>query len=171
MKTFVLLISLALAAVAQTTPNAGNRWFATTGDASLNSAGMTATIQQPASNASQVVLDQIVVYCSVACNVTQAANGSAATATAGTVTPILPAAANAVVPITFWTASNVGAGTAQGGIVHLGAAATQTFCLSRSCGNPGDVTLGSGAGAVANYSVTISTITGTANVTFYGHTL
>ncbi len=61
------------------------RWSATTGDVSLNSAGTTDTIQQPATNGSDVAIDQIVVYCSVACTVTQAANGAAATATAGTV--------------------------------------------------------------------------------------
>ena len=152
------------------------RWFATTGDVSLNGAGTTATIQQPATGAQQVQLEQIVVYCSVACNVTQTANGTAATATAGTIQAILPnplsSSAQPVVPnVTFWTASNVGAGTAQAGIFHIGGLGTQDFCLSTACGALRTVYLAippGSPGGNANYSVTISSITGTANITFYG---
>jgi hypothetical protein len=141
------------------------RYSATTGDMSLTGAS-TATIQQPATNGSDVILDQIVVYCSVACSVTQAANGTAATTTAGTVTPILPAPANTPATVKFFTASNVGSGTAQGGITHIPAGGTAVLCLSKSCGAGADVTLGYGGGGTSNYSVTIASISGTANITF-----
>ena len=163
MKKLIFLLVLAIPAFSQQ----ATRWFATTGDMTL-SAASTATVQQVATTNSQLVtLDQAVVYCSVACNITQAANGAAATSTAGTVTPILPAQLNAPIPITFWTTSNVGTGTAQGGIMHLPAGSTVVLCLSKSCGNAADVTLGNG-GTATNYSITIGSISGTANITFYG---
>jgi hypothetical protein len=112
-KVLFLLVLLAVVTMAQPTV----RWAATTGDVSI-SAAYTATVQL-ASGASQALVDQIVVYCSVACSVTQVANGTAATTTAGTVTPILPAPSVAAVPVAFFTASNVGAGTAQGGAVGV----------------------------------------------------
>jgi len=142
------------------------RYSATTGDLSL-SAASTATLQQPATNGTDVVIDQIVVYCSVACNVTQAANGAAATTTVGTVTPLLPAPLNSPVTVKFFTTSNVGTGTAQGGITHIPAGGTVVLCLSRSCGASGDVVVGYGAGAASNYSATIASINGTANITFF----
>ena len=146
------------------------RWAATTGDLSLSGAS-TATIQQPATNAVTVLVDQIVVYCSVNCAVTQAANGTGATGTAGIVTPILPSQLNASPNVTFWTSSNVGTGTAQGGIVHIPAGSTVTLCLSPNCGaSTGQVTLGSGGGTGSNYSLIIGSISGTANITFYGRT-
>lgn len=145
------------------------RWVATTGDVSLSGAATAATIQQPAvADGSQVYLDQIVVYCSVACNVTLAANGAAATATAGTIRPLLPNVLNSPITQTFWTASNVGAGTAQGGITHIPAGATVVLCLSPSCGNPAQVILGPGGGTASNYTVTVASITGTANITMFG---
>src|ERR1035441_2940329 len=112
-KVLFLLVLLAVVTMAQPTV----RWAATTGDVSI-SAAYTATVQL-ASGASQALVDQIVVYCSVACSVTQVANGTAATTTAGTVTPILPAPSVAAVPVAFCTASNGGAGTAQGGAVGV----------------------------------------------------
>jgi hypothetical protein len=143
------------------------RWSATTGDVSLTAQTTAATIQQAANSPTDVVIEQIVVYCSVACNATQAANGSAATSTAGTIYPLLPVPLNWPPPFTFWTASNVGSGTTQGGIMHLAAGQTVTFCLSKACGAGGDVTIGKGAASAANYTVNISSITGTANITFY----
>lgn len=169
----LFLLALALQACQPVPVHAQNvsRWMATTGDVSLSSAGTTATIQQPATNGSDVAIDQIVVYCSVACSVTQAANGAAATATAGTVNPILPAATNTTSPVNFFTASNVGSGTAQGGILHMGAASTYVLCLSTACGNAANVTVGRGGGTAANYSVSIGSVTGTVNITFYLRTL
>lgn len=165
MNKLILLSLFAAAAFAQNV----TRWAATTGDTSLSAAATTATIQQPASNGATVSIDQVVVYCSVACNVTQAANGSAATTTAGTVTPIVPSPGNSVISATFWTASNVGTGTAQGGITHIPAGSTVVLCLSPQCGNTGQVVLG--LGTSANYSVTIASITGTVNITFYGRSI
>lgn len=161
MKKLILLLALPLFAQNQV------RWAATTGNVSQTGATYTATIQQPATGQTQAYLDQIVVYCSVACTVTQDANGTAATSTAGTVTPILPAQFKTPVGVTFWTASNVGNGTQQGGIINLPATSTVTLCLSPACGNPAQVLLPTG-GTASNYSVTINAITGTSNITFYG---
>lgn len=145
------------------------RWAATTGDVALSGAATAATIQQPATNQTQAAIDQIVIYCSVACVATQAANGTAATSTAGTVTPILPTQLSIAIPLTFWTASNVGAGTAQGGLTHIPAGGTVTLCLSPACGAPAQVTLGTG-GTGVNYTLSIASLTGTVNITFYGRT-
>jgi len=163
MKHFLLLLGL-LASLGQAQQVI--RYSATTGDLSL-SAASTATIQQPATNGTDVVIDQIVVYCSVACSVTQAANGAAATTTAGTVTPLLPATGNIQPTVKFFTTSNVGTGTAQGGITHIPAGGTVVLCLSKSCGASADVVVGYGAGAASNYSATIASISGTANITFF----
>lgn len=161
-----LIIALALPSYAQNTA----RWMATTGDVGLSAAATAATIQQPATNGSLALVDQITIYCSVACNVTLAANGTAATATAGTITPLLPTPLNTSVPLTFWTASNVGAGTAQGALTHLSAGSTVTLCLSPSCGNATQVSLAP-TGTTSNYTVSIASITGTANITFYGRSI
>lgn len=158
-KILLLAVALSLPLLSQDI----RRWSATTGDVSLSAAGTTATVQQPATNATQVIIEQIIVYCSVACNVSQASNGSVATSTAGTVQPIVPTPSNAVAPFQFYTASNVGAGTTQGGILHLPAGATVSICFSSACGSGQDVSIGPNN---ANYSVSISSITGTANVTF-----
>lgn len=144
------------------------RWFATTGDVSLSGTATTATIQQPAINGFPILLDQIVVYCSVACNATQAAYGAAATTTAGTVQAIIPFQINTPFPFNFFTASNVGTGTAQGGVTHISAGATVILCMSASCGASSGVILPNN-GTNVNYSVTIASITGTANITYYGH--
>lgn len=167
MKRALFLFAAAFAIHAQNT----QRWMATTGDQSLSGSGTTATIQQPAANGALVTLEQIVVYCSVACNVSQAANGTAATTTAAqsSITPVLPTATNAQPPFNFFTRSDVGTGTAQGGIYHLAAGQTITFCLAASCLNGRDVVLG-GSSTGLNYSVSINSITGTANIAFYVRT-
>jgi hypothetical protein len=141
------------------------RWSATSGDVALVSSGYTATIQQPASGQQQVQLEYAIVYCSTSCNVAQAAMGTAATATAGTINPIIPSASS--VTATFWTASNVGMGTQQGGTFHLQGPGTQTFCLNTSCGATKSVTLPI-TGTGSNYSVSIVSLTGTVNITFVG---
>lgn len=133
------------------------RYSATTGDVVLAAASTKFTIQQPATNGNVVMLEAAVLYCSVACDVTMAQNGTAATATAGTVTQILPFGVPAMA--TVWTASNVGSGTAAGGILHLAATERVTIDLSKiSMGNTGTAT---------NYTFVISSITGTANVTVF----
>jgi len=135
-----------------------NRFSATTGDVSLSGAGTTLTIQQPATNGKLVSLEGATVYCSVACNVTQYQNGTAATTTAGTVTPILPQGAANFANI--FTASNVGTGTLVGGIVRIagGPGTDRSFALA-------PIVLPPGNGAGINYSIVISSITGTANIT------
>lgn len=159
-----LLAALVLPLSAQTVV----RWVATTGDVSLSPGATAATIQQPATNGSQALIDQVQVYCSVACTVSQAANGAAATTTAGSITPILPSATNTPILLNFFTASNVGSGTAQGGLVHIPAGATVVLCLSTTCGAAAQVIVGPGGGTASNYTVSIASITGTANITFYG---
>jgi hypothetical protein len=167
MKRIVLLVALCGICGAQQL-----NWKATTGDVSLSSSATTATIQQPAasSGGSQILIDQIVIYCSAACSVSQAANGTAATATAGTVNPVLPTLLGTPIPITFWTASNVGTGTDQGGIIHVPIGSTVVLCLSPSCGNPHQVVVGPGGGTASNYSVSIASTTATVNITFFGRT-
>lgn len=162
MKKLLALLSLSIVPLA-----AQSRWAATTGDATVSGTAYAATIQQPASNQAQVALDQIVIYCSVACVATQAVNGTAATTTAGTILPILPSTPNTPINLNFFTASNVGAGTTQGGLLHIVAGSTVTVCFSPSCGNPTQVMLPS-AGTLSNYSVSLASFTGTANITFYG---
>lgn len=147
------------------------RWSATTGDVSLSAATTTVTLQEPATNGSDTAVDQVVVYCSVACTVTQAANGSAATSTAGTINPLAPTPTNAPVPVNFFTSSNVGTGTTQGGTVHVPAGSTAVLCLSRACGTSADVVISRGGGTRANYSVSIGSMTGTANITVYFRSL
>ncbi len=167
MRKVLIFAFLALPLAAQQV----DRWSATSGDVALSGAGTTVSLQQPASNASQVVIEQIIVYCSVACSFTQTANGAGATATAGTVVPLLPAQLNRTPPVNFFTASNVGAGTAQGGIIHVPAGATVPICLSTSCGAGLDVTLGRSGGIATNYNVVVASMTGNVNVTYIVRTI
>jgi hypothetical protein len=164
MKRLILFFAFCAGALAQQT----YRFSATTGDVSLSAAGTTATIQQPATNQSQVELEQAVVYCSVNCSITQAANGTAAANTAGTVRALLPTQLAVPIPVNFFTASDVGAGTAQGGIIHVVGPGTVVICFNVSCGATQSIRLNTGQGAAANYSITIGSITGTANITFFG---
>ena len=171
MKRLFLILALAAPLFAQTTI----RWRATTGDVSLSGSAYSATVQQPtvaSLSGSAAYLDQVQVYCSVACSVTQAVNGAAATSTAGTFQALLPTPLNAAVPLTFWTASNVGAGTDQAGITHVPAGGTVILCFTASCGNPAQFIVGPGSGTASNYSVTIAAgVTGTVNITVFGRTV
>jgi hypothetical protein len=157
MKILLLLAAFAAAAFAQNTNP--SRYSATTGDVSLAAAATTLTIQHGAAvaglNAKNISMESVTVYCSVACNVSQAYNGAAATATSATVTPIPLNATTATA--TAWSASNVGAGTAVGGITHVPAGGTVTIDVSR--------VILAGAGTGTNYSITVAAITGTANIT------
>lgn len=149
----VIFVILAASAWAQTS----NRYSATTGDVVLVAAGTKFTLQQPATNGKQVKMEAVVVYCSVACDLTQAQNGTAATATAGTVNPLLPF--GPVATANTFTASDVGNGTAAGGIIHLAAAERVTLDMSK-------VAMGA-TGTRTNYTWVISSITGTANITVF----
>lgn len=154
----VLVVCLLMLAAEQGSGQpAARRYSATTGDVSLSSAGTKFTIQQPATNANSVQLEAATAYCSVACDLTMAQNGTAASTTAGTVNLLLPFGVPALA--TVWTASNVGSGTAAGGILHLAATEKITIDLSKiSMGNTGTAT---------NYTFVISSITGTANITVF----
>jgi hypothetical protein len=165
----ILFVAFAALCAAQQTV----RWAATTGDVSTGSPGTTAaTLQQVATSArQQAYIDQIVIYCSAACAITQRANGTAATSTTGTLVPILPSQLSLSVPLTFWTASNVGTGTVQGGITHIPAGGTAVLCLSPTCGAAAQVVLGTGGGTAANYTISTDSITATVNITFYGRSV
>lgn len=162
------LLALALLPASLASAQTSVRWFATSGDVPLSTAATTVTIQQPATNPAMAYIDQVVVYCSVACSITTAVNGTAATSTAGTVQTLLPNQPNLPIPLTFWTASNVGTGTSQSGILHVSAGATVTLCFSPQCGNGSQYILGSGSGTNNNFSVITNSITGTVNITIYG---
>lgn len=156
MRTLLLFVLACASGFAQSAT--APRFSATTGDASLSGSGTTLTIQRPvASGGPQIgiYLESAVVYCSVACNVTQAFNGTAASSTAATITPLPPAGASPVA--LAFSASNVGGGTAVPGILHLAAGQTAVIDVSA-------IKLASG-GITSNYSFIISTITGTANIT------
>jgi len=135
----------------------GFRYSATTGNVSLTSQGTSFTIQQPSSGGKAVHLEAAVIYCSVACTLTQLQNGTAATATAGTVNPLLPFGPTS--PTTVWTASNASGGTAAGGALVLTAGVAQTLNMT-------GITLPA-TNSGTNYTFTISSITGTVNITLY----
>jgi hypothetical protein len=157
MKTLILALASAALAFAQN--NSPSRYSATTGDAVLSASATTLTIQKAATVAGvtgkNIALESFTVYCSVACSVSQAFNGAAATATSATAQPI-PLNSIAATA-TAWSASNVGGGTAVGGILHIPAGGTVTI--------PVPLVVLFGAGTGANYSVTVASITGTANIT------
>lgn len=165
MKRLLILATLASGCLSAQTL----RWSATSGSVSQAASATTNTIQQPSSGATVAYIDQVTVYCSVSCTVTFAVNGTGATTTAGTVIPILPYSLSATPNVNFFTASNVGAGTAQGGIGYVGTGAQVTFCFSPSCGANGQLSLlTTGTAINNNFSVTINAITGNSNVTVYG---
>lgn len=173
----IKILALLILAVASLQGQDIRRWSMTTGKVTLAAAATAATVQQPATNSIPVQLESAIVYCSVACEVSQSRDGTAATATAGTVRVIAPTPANATAPFNFFTASNVGAGTAQGGVIHVPAGGTVNICLSTlapGCAATGPVsaspvTLVSG-GTATNYTISVAAITGDVNITFYART-
>lgn len=166
----VLMISLALGLAFPVHAQDSVRWTASTGDQALVAAATAATIQQTAQGTAQLAsIDQITIYCSVACNATLATNGTAASTTAGTINVQQPDPLNTPIPLTFWTSSNVGAGTAQSPIYHVPAGGTLVLCLSTGCGNAKQVYLPP-TGTTSNYTVSIASITGTVNICYFGRT-
>ncbi len=132
-------------------------WFtSSTGVVALAGAGATATIQRGSGTSSLIQLHEATVYCSVACTITQSQNGTAATATAGNVRALNPNFTAATA--TFWTASNVGAGTTVGSPITCTAACTIVIDLSK-ISIPRQST-------AYNYSITISSITGDYSIGF-----
>ena len=172
MKTIIALLlsvaALAPAALAQFA------YTASTGNVTLNSAGTAATIQQPAatcgatgtSNCSLPVTfptstvgganaTGASVYVSVAATVTFSRNCTTpATATAGTITG---PATNPPPVFQFFTASNASGCTTVWVYNHTGGY-TQSFDMST-------LPLATG-NSQSNITITISSITGTANITF-----
>lgn len=133
-------------------------WFSSsTGVVALVGAGVTATLQQVSGGPKEAQLDTATVFCSVACTITQKQNGTEATATAGTIRGLNPNG-SAASQVTFWTASNVGAGTSVGVPVTCTAACTVVLDLSK-------IIIPRGTTAV-NYSVEISSITGNYSIGF-----
>ncbi len=160
MKTIFLILA-ALPVFAQSQIN----YIASTGNVSI-SAGYAATLQQPATNSLPVSFPRSVnggappvgasVYCSVACVATISRNGTAATATAGSVINVNPNEPPAV--INFYTASNTTPGQTLA-VFNIGAGGLQSIDLS---------TLKLGAGGTAvNLTISIASITGTVNISFY----
>jgi hypothetical protein len=135
------------------------RWSATTGDVALTATALTFTIQQPATGAKSVALETAIVYCSVDYNITQAQNGTAASATAAT--PVSINSPTGSVVTKFFTASNVGAGTTIPGLLHGTAGLTLPIDLSK-------ISFPSTGIGTTNYSITIPAVTGTCNITVIG---
>lgn len=150
MKLIYLLI-LALPIYAQQQ----NRYLASYSASLASSAAVTLTIQQPATAANQISFEGaatslppgVIITCpGQSFTVAQSANGTAATATAGTFTKmpgtLQPAQA------TFWTASNVGGGTTIAPLLTYSSGSIGTIDWS-------PLRLGTG-GTSANISLTIT---------------
>ena len=163
MKNIVIALALAASAHAQTLYS----YIATTGNVSLSAAATAATLQQPAANAATVTFPIAVngalspvgatVYCSVACVATIARNcTTAASTTAGTVTTVLPNVAAA--SVTMFTASNA-SGCTTLRVINI--AAGQEYPIDLSAFNLATT------GTKSNLHISIASITGTANITFY----
>jgi hypothetical protein len=162
MKRLILILA-ALPAFAQQPIN----YIATTGNVALSAAATAATLQQPAANAVTVTFPVSVngalsavgatVYCSVACVATIARScTTAASTTAGTVTTVLPNVAAA--SVTVFTASNA-SGCTTLRVINI--AAGQEYPIDLSAFNLATT------GTKSNLHISIASITGTANITFY----
>lgn len=151
------LFSLLLLAGVLSAQTASIRWSGTTGD--VTTTASVVTIQQPTSAAKSVTLESCVVYCANACVITQAQNGTAASATAGTLRALTNTSGSIVTK--FWTASNVGGGTAVAGTFHLAAGSTVVLDLTK-------ISLPKSNSGAVNYSVTATSASGVTNITMYG---
>lgn len=125
------------------------RYYTVVRDATLSGAAEVVTIQQPATGASKVRLLWASVYCSVACDVTQERNGTAATTTAATAAKVNPDKADSAAATVFHT-SNVGVGTVISKTPTSGGTATISF----------DKIVLVGDGTTKNYTIRTSSITG-----------
>jgi len=163
MKKLILMLGAVLPMLGQQTVN----YIATTGNVALSAAATAATLQQPAANAVTVTFPVAVngalppvgatVYCSVACVATIARNcTTAASTTAGTVTTVLPNVAAA--SVTVFTASNA-SGCTTLRVINI--AAGQEYPIDLSAFNLATT------GTKSNLHISIASITGTANITFY----
>ena len=163
MKRLLLIFALAASAQAQTLYS----YIATTGNVALSAAATAATLQQPAANAATVTFPVSVngalapvgatVYCSVACVATIARSCTTpASSTAGTVTTVLPNVPAA--SVTVFTASNA-SGCTTLRVINI--AAGQEYPIDLSAFNLATT------GTKSNLHISIASITGTANITFY----
>ncbi len=161
----LFLILAALPAFGQQPYN----YIATTGNVSLSSQTTAATLQQPATNQTSVTFPGAIplaagmppvgatVYCSAACVATISRNcTTAASATAGTVTSVLPNVPAA--SVTFWTASNASSCTTLR-VVNIGAG--QEYAIDLSQFNL------STSGTLSNIHISIASVTATVNISFY----
>lgn len=158
MKTALLLLGIACGLYAQNSANPfpAAQYCSTSGDFA---APATFTIQMPATAGKSAILMGAVVTTSTASTFTQAANGTNATTTAGTVTQSPTAFATLANKALSFTASNVGAGTAVGGKISTSAGVSTVIDLT----NGGNYNLVLKPITNSNYSITPAG--GTANVT------
>ena len=133
-------------------------YIATTGNVSLSGAATAATLQQPATNATMVTFPAAgaTIYCSADCVATVARTCTAATATAGTVTNLVPNTPAS--SVTFYTASDAASCTTLQ-VINVTAKSTATVDLSK-------FNLAT-SGAKSNITISIASVTATVNITFY----
>jgi len=151
----ILLASISLPLLGQ------DVWFTAQSTGVLAAAGATATLQRGsganAGTGKAIILDTIMVECPAACTITQAQNGTAATATAVVPTGVSPNSAMRAEAL-FYSASNVGVGQAVGGRITCSAACMVVIDVSK-------IELLTG-NSNFNYSTTISAVTGTYSITY-----
>lgn len=131
--------------------------YTATCDLTLAGAAKKCTLQQPSSGAKTVQLVDATIYLAQAGDVTFSCNGTAATATAGTIRSNNPTFA-ATVAVKLWTDSDVGAGTACGPPVPIIAAVPVPLDMS-------DYQL-SGNGTARNITIALPAIVGRGLVSF-----
>ena len=160
MKSVIITLLLVASAWSQTVVD----YIATSGNVSVSGATYAVTLQQPtaANNPLPVQFPAspavgASVYCSVACtlSVIRATGSSgAATATAGTVSPVQPNAPPA--KVLLYTASNYSGGTT---LLTVNVQAGTTYPLDMSPTHLG--------GADDNITLALASLTGTVNITFF----
>lgn len=166
MKTLILILA-ALPAFAQQNVN----YIATTGNVILSSQTTAATLQQPDTGATTVTFPGALgsvqagamppvgatVYCSAACVATVSRTCTTpASATAGTVTSVLPNVPAA--SVTFWTASNASSCTTLR-VINIGAGVEYPIDLST-------FNLAT-FGTKSSITISIASVTATVNISFY----
>lgn len=116
---------------------------------SLSGAVEKLTVQQPSSGAKKITFKRAFIQCSAACVVTVSRNGTAASGTALTPTPLIT---GNTATATGWRSSNAGSGTVL-----------STFSLAAGEGTPIDLTgiFLTGTGTTKNLSIATDSITAT----------
>jgi hypothetical protein len=152
-KILSVIVATAVATMTAAAQSGGSARYIVNDSVTLSAAAETLTVQQPASGAKQVSFELGTVYCSVACTATLSQNGTAASATGATPTPINPAYKPA--SAAAYKGSNVGAGTT---LSTYAVSAGATFAIDLS-----KISLGATGGT--NLSLAVSSITGSAILT------